>query len=471
MQMFLACVCVHGTLFKRHTHISHIRCLKRLLISILASSIKVFYFAKCTNKKMASYQSPRKKHKPTTPKSSIGSKSKPFFETPSAKQDENGNLRIVYKCKICEKEINGTKVANLGSHLQSKHSDIYYSKVKLYEKESLALKRLRILLNATELVTINGRPFSLILDSGYQAGIMNKLEKLKNAGMGINFSNPNLTELKEFLEQIANKVRNQIQNDVKGRMVSVMVDICTKNYRSLFGVSVQFIVEKTLIVRSLGLIELGERHTGKYLSTVLSDLLTKFDIKKRQVISITTDNGKNVVKMVNDFNEINHTSFITLNDSVSRSLLDEFNQEDQNVDEQIQNMLIQSDEEALDIIFHEQQRIENTAQSPNVLTSVASEFIGKDRIWHTTGFNCVAHCVQLSIGDSIKLLDSNDSNIIVLCREVTKFLGKQTTTYEMKQKSFQFSMPRIDCKTRWSSTCIMVSICLLYTLYNNNIDN
>lgn len=401
-------------------------------------------------------KTPRKRFKLSTPKLSKGKKSKAFYDDPIETQDEEGKLSLKFKCKLCEKEINGTKEYNLSCHLEHMHRDVYFSHVKLTKKESLLVKRLRILLNAVELVTVNGRPFNALLDSGYQAGIINKLNKLKEAGMEFSFADPK-TEIKRKLAEIADKIRKQIRSEVNKRMISVMVDIGTKNKRSVFGVSVQFIVGKKLVVRSLGLIELEESHTGIFLSKILFEHLKKFGIEKKQVITITTDNGSNMIKMVRDFNnldiEIPNVNF------AQRSLFNEFNEDEETIDMQIENLLAEAitEEDALEILFHGQE-----VEAGSVLPSLVSEFIGTERIWDTTGVNCVVHTVQLGVGDSLKLLDLRHKNVIELGREVAKFLRKQTTCHEIHQKGLRFSVPHLECQTRWSSTAIMVNLFFIF---------
>lgn len=409
------------------------------------------------NKKKDSYvtPSPRKRHKISEP--STIDKSRLFFESPE-ETICNGTRKVFYKCRECGKIVNGTKTSNLTSHIEHVHSEIFYEKIKLINKEALAVKRIRILLNATEIVTVNGRPFNLLLDSGYKAGIERKLQKLKEAGIGIDFSNPELKQIKQYIHDIAEKVRKKIEFEVKNKMLSILVDITTRNGRSIFGISVQFIVEKKVIVRSLGLIELTKSHTGIYLSRILLQQLKKFGIEKRQIICITTDNGKNVVKMVRDFNEINDDLSAVHNTTnlACRSLIHEFlgNLDENNIDDEIERVLANemTEEDALEELFHEQEMLANT----QLLEDASNDFVVDSGIHDISGVNCIAHTIQLLIKDALKSLTKQHRNVIELARGVAKFLRKQTTIHEMNEKGFKFKMPRIDCSTRWGSTCIMV---------------
>lgn len=402
--------------------------------------------------------SPRKRVKPIIP--TIGELSQSYFDTPYTTVT-NGLEKIMYKCRLCERHIIGTKKYNLGSHLESVHRDIYYSKIRPMKKEPLPVKRLHILLNAVEIVTVNGRPFNLLLDSGYQATIRNKLQKLRDAGMGIDFSNSKFPEVKKCLTDVAEKVRELIRKEVKNQTVSVLVDIATKNRRSIFGVAIQFIDAGELKIRTLGLFELTTNHTGLFLASELYEHLKSYGIEKRQLFTISRDNGANVVKMVNDFNAIDDSHATNIEEHrrntcmASRSLFTDFDGIDEtNVDSEIEKMLanVVTSEEALDILFY-QEEIESNA---TLLESTSSEFIGNEEIADVTGISCACHDAQLGINYGLSRLNYRHSNVISLAREVTKVLARSTTSYEMKEVNIKYNLPRIDCKTRWGSTYRMV---------------
>lgn len=126
------------------------------------------------------------------------------------------------------------------------------------------------------------------------------LNELQAAGRGVNLKDPHLPEVKEMLRKTAKSVQAKIQNELRGIPLSLMVDITTKQQRSIMGISVQFIVNGEHKIRSLGMLQLNDSHTGQYLANVICKLIFEYGITPDQVISITTDNGANVVKMVRD---------------------------------------------------------------------------------------------------------------------------------------------------------------------------
>lgn len=90
-----------------------------------------------------------------------------------------------YECKTCGSKINGQKEYNLASHLRHIHPEIYNG-IAGREKESIQVKRLKLLQNFVEIVAVNGRPFTYILDSGFQSIAEKKQRKLNAAGIGLN---------------------------------------------------------------------------------------------------------------------------------------------------------------------------------------------------------------------------------------------------------------------------------------------
>lgn len=50
------------------------------------------------------------------------------------------------------------------------------------------------------------------------------------------------------------------------------------------------------IVRSLGLVQIMERHTGENIAEVVKQILRAFDIPISKIFAVTTDNGSNMIK-------------------------------------------------------------------------------------------------------------------------------------------------------------------------------
>lgn len=245
------------------------------------------------------FVSPRKRKREKSP--TLGEKSKIFYGEMFLK---DGNK--IYKCNECERD-NGNKEYNLACHLENCHRELH-NQIHKKKKDHLAVKRLKLLQNAVEIVSKNGLPFNFLLSSGYQNGIQNKVRKLNQAGYSINLSNSNLTDMKQHV--MAQKARQEIREKVRNKHLSVLLDIATNN-RSILGVSVQLRLKGKFTLYSFGIVELHAAHTATYLAKVCIGRLNFDEVNMRKVVSVTRDNGANVSKMVRDMH-------IDLQNSVSQ---------------------------------------------------------------------------------------------------------------------------------------------------------
>lgn len=137
--------------------------------------------------------------------------------------------------------------------------------------------------------------------------------------------------------QYANNITESIRNYVSGKLISLKVDIATRLNRSIFGINIQYIKNGELHIKTLEMPELLSLHTSEYLKEmvgkvvyIFEDLLTvififyklllhhfniiyfifkllnilkKYKIKLSPVYSVSCDNGRNMVKMVDFMNE------------------------------------------------------------------------------------------------------------------------------------------------------------------------
>lgn len=76
-------------------------------------------------------------------------------------------------------------------------------------------------------------------------------------------------------------------------------------YIKLFlqGVNAQFIEKDKIVLRTLAVAELFERHTGQYLKDTIIAILQKYNISTEQIYTCTTDNGRNMLKCISLINE------------------------------------------------------------------------------------------------------------------------------------------------------------------------
>uniref|UniRef100_A0A6P4EDG3 Uncharacterized protein LOC108042374 n=1 Tax=Drosophila rhopaloa TaxID=1041015 RepID=A0A6P4EDG3_DRORH len=130
----------------------------------------------------------------------------------------------------------------------------------------------------------------------------------------------NLVSVKEQL------VKQNIRALVKGKLVSLKIDVATIMYKAILGVNLQMVhasLAKTeVIVKTLGMIELGESHTGIYMKNKILEILDDYGISLDQIYSITSDNGRNMIKAVQVLNDATEESLFE-DDTESENLLNE----------------------------------------------------------------------------------------------------------------------------------------------------
>lgn len=373
--------------------------------------------------------------------------------------EDSGKTHV---CNVCNTKVNGSKEWNLAQHLQKCHLNIYEELNG--QKDTPKIKRLKFLQNCVEIVSVNGRPFACLLDSGFHNMVKDKLSEFNKAGCPINLSHANLVEVKDHLQKTAEQIRDEIKKETQNRSLSLLVDIVTRQRRSICGFSVQYVLNGELKTRSIGMVELLYSHTGKYIANVIISRLKEFCIELRQIVTITTDNGSNVLKMVRDINdhlqsENDNASRLTSNDSTkSNDQIESNGHEKANedtdalIEELLRNEPEVSDDEAYEMLFAE---VEIDQNYSTLLNEMTTEISSSD-IWDITGVNCAEHTLQLGINDSIKKMNKSFQNVIELCRCVCKFLRLKSTCVTLDTIGMDYIIPRLANATRWGSMFLMV---------------
>lgn len=386
-----------------------------------------------------------------------------YFTKSSSKIDEKFKNTDFYTCKKCGHEFNGHYIGNLSKHLKLKHADLFN---EICNNDSIDQKRLKLLLDCVEFVAIDGNTFSKLGGSGLLSMISKTLNELKKAGRSIDFKNTHFTEVKEMLKEVSIDVRRKIRIELHNRPFSMMVDITTKNRRSILGVSAQLIKNGEHIIRSLGMLKLIDSHTGEYLAIVICELLSKYGVKIQQVISTTTDNGANVLKMVREM--ASQMTFYETNIEVSTH--DNQNEANDQLDMEIETYLLTvpdytdcTDQEILDLMFEQADSDDDELQqnaNTNLISSVLSNIQmqpGAD-MCEITSIRCAAHTAQLGIKKVLnQRLSRSLLNLIAICRRVAKKMRLESTIYELDRAKIEYSIPHLDVETRWCSTYSMVN--------------
>lgn len=220
----------------------------------------------------------------------------------------------------------------------------------------------------------------------------------------------------------------------------------------------------------LGIKEIIERSTAVHLCTIVKKTLEEYEIPLRSIYAVTTDNAANMIATSQELeNELKKS--IMEDELAENSDIDERPPNDDNshaidvddaldIDDEIRNFLNErdtSDEDILSSIF------DDNLLSESLLRSVGDNLnreINPDNSIH--GVRCAIHTLQLAIKDAIASMRSADSNVILLCRNIAKFMRLKSTQIEMRNKNISIVLPTLDVETRWNSTYALVSVVIIF---------
>lgn len=153
-----------------------------------------------------------------------------------------------YNCKLCNTKKKWQKKANLVQHLfachRKEHDEHILEQVDPIAAEEMQLKLLQCMV---EKVTINGRPFASLNDSGYVKSIEDKLNVLEKTGCEIKLRDKKYSQIKKYISDTSNKICEKIKAEVSGRYASLMLDVATKNHKAILGINIRYIIDDKLV--------------------------------------------------------------------------------------------------------------------------------------------------------------------------------------------------------------------------------
>lgn len=216
-----------------------------------------------------------------------------------------------YVCNVneCNSTLSALKGSNITAHMEAKHAEIFkkrWAKAKLsnVNDEEMEIRRMELIQNLTETVTRNGRPLAYLYDSGLRNLIRKEVEELKKSGYGAGLYDDQKCPpvILERISYLSSEIINAIKVEIKDSLLSLMVDIGSRNGRDILGISAQYMRDGRIIIRSLGMILLNVSRTALNVKNEILACLKLFDIKTSQVVSITSDNASNMLAMIKSFN-------------------------------------------------------------------------------------------------------------------------------------------------------------------------
>lgn len=329
-------------------------------------------------------------------------------------------------------------------HLKTRHKPIYglvsdNKKIQTSGSSDCILER-RVAVNVgdiwngcVEMITQNALPFTFVQTSGFQKIIRPYVIALARNGIDLNITT---REIKKCIEKRTKQIKELIRAEVAKKTVCLMIDIATKYNRSLLGINISYHLNDQLRVRTIGMHTMHLSHTAVHIVEIIQEHLKEYNIEAEQVIAVTTDNGKNLIKAI--------------------ALLEAAMQNDQNPDpqppliaglEDSEESCSESENEEILDIFGEEYHSDVLA-----LVRLAFSHCHHDLI---NGVSCACHCLHLVVTYAIKQA-ADFSCLLDRAREVCKKL--RTPTFKQKIKDVNLNYAILDVETRWNSTYLMVGV-------------
>lgn len=318
--------------------------------------------------------------------------------------------------KKCGTELATSRPFNLKRHIKTVHPDFNDT---IIENDAIEVFEEDILNVLAEIFTVNGRPFTMFKDSGFSKMYKMLIDQIeRNSKQKIQVD---INKIKDHIDTTAQAMKETLKKEVKNKPISLMMDIATKNKRAILGINIQYIVDKRIVLRTLGMIRLKESHTGAHLAEVVISILKEFEISLDQLFSVTTDNAGYML--------------------LSSEILDEIAEEDCDA-----AAFVELSEDQIDEEFYRQ-----------LLKDTEQEFLHHTTPDHVKSIPCGAHRFQLAIEDALSK-STQTNHLIGKIRSIMKKLRTPNLCNALNEQKLK--MPFLDNDTRWNGKYFMVRIFL-----------
>lgn len=279
-----------------------------------------------------------------------------------------------------------------------------------------------------DLITANALPLSIVESSAFQKILKPYVTALKLKGIDLIINRHNI---KDRIAERAEKIRELLRRETKNKVLSLMLDIATRYNRSVLGINIGFMNDGKIQIRTIGMLVLNFSHTAANIVELIRETLAAFGIRLSQIISVTTDNGKNMVKAI--------------------ALLDSSYQQIRN--EMFPENDLENDEHIDGDVFDEE-------YYTDLLSRVRSMFETTEYTDLVNGISCGIHCLHLVVTKGINS-STDTKNLVARSRELVKLL--RTPTFHSKLVEAKLKQAVIDVETRWNS--IFAMVCFIFFLF------
>lgn len=229
---------------------------------------------------------------------------------------ENDTSQCIIKVDgdICGLKLKANHAPNLERHVSTKHPVEFceITRTKVNEKRKrcdsdsadnatknrksdtfvVRFRETDVLDACVDLVTVNGRPFTLVEDNGFRK-LLNPIVETSPNRIAINAEN-----IRSEIVIRAQCIRREIQSEIAGWLICLKVDTAMRLGRSFLGVNIQYIRDEKILLRALCAKELFSAHTAVNLKHEILCILAMYGLNVKSLYSVTTGNASNMLKCV-----------------------------------------------------------------------------------------------------------------------------------------------------------------------------
>lgn len=214
----------------------------------------------------------------------------------------------------------------------------------------------------------------------------------------------------------AEKVREKVKNTLCGELFSLKFDIASRKGKSFLGLTVQIIKDWKIHVLNLGLIPLEGSLSADYLQEQIYRRLNAFGLDVGQIVTITTDNGANVLLASL---EIVTESIGPIEEVVDCPISDD---EDDDDDEDHHDS--DDSEDWMDV-----DTIPRTQLDVGVVADIVDEAIINSLFAENKRLRCAAHSIQLAVQKVLKPLARQISRLRHEAKKCRRYIAKHRLSW------------------------------------------
>jgi len=229
-------------------------------------------------------------------------------------QDEDNTIILSINCQLCEAEYGvSTSTTTLRHHLTGVHSSVYTSNKQKQPLPYTLAEQKHITVNLAQWISVDLQPFSVVERVEFQQFIHT---------LDSRYTIPCRQTIKQEIDSLFSQRRTNIQLEMNSftTKVALTTDIWTSshNHTSYLGITMHYIDNNWDLKKCiLDFIPIEGSHSSRLILSKIIDLLQEFNLNNR-IISLTTDNGSNMLACGRDLANELEICFCNLSFSYKR---------------------------------------------------------------------------------------------------------------------------------------------------------